>query len=568
MAFYRLPSAPRFVCSLRALLAFSGVLLVSTAARPGAVHAQTVAGLGDDAIPLPKGSTRFLISGLWNDWDAVYSPSASGGSRRRPLLGALATSKAGVETFPQLVSAEAGVRTLTGQSSFALSLGALDATGEVRQSIAPLGVSVGVTRRLSLRLLVPYVESRDVSQLLLNRVGSTANVGMNPAYVASTGAAARATNGAVLSQLDIARTRLTAEITRCASTTATGCETIRANGAAAQALLLRASATRTAIVAVYGNATTGGAPVVPIANGSAQAAVRTTIATLRTEFAAFGVTNIAEGAAPAGASTVYGPGGMTRIVGDTAWKLGYGRLGNTRRAGIGDIDLTASYLLFDSFQADHVRRLLTPSRGVRSMLTAGWRFGTAGADRTDDPFDVPIGEGANALLVRSTTDLVLSRSFWMSATIRAVKPLSDEIGIALPLQNDANVFDEFAVGHATRSLGTRLEVEVAPRWSIGQFFGISAAYLVRRWGADRYDGGDPVSSAPLVRNDEVPSRTIHAAAFGASFSTLASYVRGRSRFPAEVIYSHTIPVAGSGGTVPSSTSDRLELRVYTGFPRR
>ena len=541
---------------------------MGAAARPGAIHAQAVAGLGDDAIPLPKGSKRFLISGLWNDWDAVYAPTATGGTKRQPLLSALATSHAGVAIFPQLVSAEAGVRTLTGQPSFALSLGALDATGEVRQSITPLGVSLGLTRRLSLRLLVPYVESRDVSQLLLNRVGSTANVGLNPAYVAATGVAARSTNGAVLSQLDLARTRLATEITRCASSTATGCEAIRANGAAAQALLIRAGATRTAIASVYGDARAGGAPVVPIANGSAQAAVRTTIATLRSDFAAFGVTSIADGAAPAGASTVYGPGGISRIASDTAWKLGYGRLGNTRRAGIGDIDLTASYLLFDSFQTDQVRRLLTPSRGVRSMLTAGWRFGTAGADRTDDPFDVPIGEGANALLVRSTTDFVLTRSLWMSATVRAVQPLSDEIAVALPFRTDVSAFDALAVGHATRSLGTRLELEVAPRLSIGQFFGLSAAYLVRRWGADRYEGSDPASQAPLMSDGAMPSRTMHAAAFGASFSTLASYARGRSRVPAEVIYSHTMPVAGSGGTVPSSTSDRLELRVYTGFPRR
>ena len=67
---------------------------------------------------------------------------------------------------------------------------------------------------------------------------------------------------------------------------------------------------------------------------------------------------------------------------------------------------------------------------------------------------------------------------------------------------------------------------------------------------------------------EMPSRTMHAAAFGASFSTLASYVRGRSRYPAEVIYSHTVPLSGTGGIVPAATSDRLELRVYTGFPRR
>ncbi len=550
------------------MLALSGVLLGIAVAPSERLQAQAVAGLGDDAIPLPKGGKRFLISGLWNDWDAVYAPSVNGGSNRRPLFASLSTTQAGVGIFPQLVSAEAGVRTLTGQPAFALSLGALDAAGEVRQSIAPLGLSVGISRRLSLRLLVPYVESRDVSQLLLNRVGSTANVGMNPAYVAATGATARATNGNVLSQIDLARTQLGAEITRCASPAATACDAIRANGAAAQALLVRAGTTRTTIASVYGDATRGGAPVVPIANGSAQSAVQTTIATLRTDFAAFGVTNIVDGAAPAAANTVYGPGGTARIVSDTAWKLGYSRLGNTRRAGIGDIDVTASYLLFDSFAADQVRRLLTPSRGVRSMLTTGWRFGTAGADRTDDPFDVPIGEGVNALLVRSTTDFVLTRTFWMSATLRAVTPLSDEIAVALPFRNETNVFDAVTVGTATRSLGTRFELELAPRLSIGQFFGVSAAYMARRWGADRYDVGNPTSNAPLTSDYELPSRTVHAAAIGVSFSTLASYVRGRSRFPAEVIYSHTVSLSGSGGMVPASTSDRLELRVYTGFPRR
>jgi hypothetical protein len=550
------------------MLALAALLAGGALAPPTAIQAQAVAGLGDDAIPLPKGAKRFLIAGLWNDWDAVYSPLPSGGAAKVPLLAALATTQAGVAIFPRLASAEAGVRALTDQSTFALSLGALDASGEVRQSVAPLGLSVGLTRRLSLRVLVPYVESRDVSQLLLNRVGSTANVGMNPAFSSTTGAAARSTNGRVLSQIDLASTQLSAEIARCASSVAPDCNAIQTNAAAAQALLARASATRAAIVTVYGDATAGGAPVVPISGGSTQAAVAATIASLRSDFATFGVTNIVAGAAPAGASTVYGPGGMTRITGDTAWQLGYDRLGNTRRAGIGDIDLTASYLLFDSFAADQVRRLLTPSRGIRSMMTAGWRFGTAGADRTEDPFDVPIGEGANALLVRSTTDLVLSRSLWMSATVRATKPLADNVAAVLPFRTASNLFDEVAIGTATRTLGSRVELEIAPRLAVGQFFGFSAAYLVRRWGVDRYEGGAPSTSAPLPSVYEVPSRTMQAAAVGVTFSTLASYVRGRSRFPAEVIYSHTMPLSGSGATLPAVSSDRLELRVYTGFPRR
>ncbi len=543
------------------------MLLAALALPHASASAQAVAGVGDDAIPLPKGGYRWLIAGLWNDWDAVYGATSAGSSRTTPLLGALAQSAAGVGVFPRLGAAEQGVRTLTGQSAFALSLGSLDAAGEVRQSIAPLGVSYGISRRLSIRLLVPYVESRDVSSLLLNRVGSSANVGINPAFGTTTGTAARLTNGSVLSQIDLSRTQLSAEIARCANDTATGCDAIRNNAAAAQALVTRATATRDAIVSVYGDATAGGAPVVPIERGAAQTAVGATIATLRSDFSTFGITNIAEGASPAGATAVYGPGGITSIAADSAWKLGYDRLGNTRRAGIGDIDLTASFLLFDSFGADQPKRLLSGARGVRSMLTAGWRFGTAGADRTEDAFDVPIGEGANALLLRSTTDLVFSRSLWLSATVRATKPLADDIAVALPFGNGVSAFDDVTIGTATRTLGTRVDIEVAPRLAIGQFFGISGAYLLRRWGADAYSGGDPSSSAPLMSGYTVPSRTLHAAAFGASFSTLASYVRGRSRWPAEVIYTHIIPVTGSGG-VPAATTDRLELRLYTGFPRR
>lgn len=544
----------------------AAAMLGAIAVRPSVGRAQAVAGVGEDAIPLPKGGYRWLISGLWNDWDAVYG--ANGSSRSTPLRGALAQPAVGVAMFPILAPAEAGVRALTGQSTFALSLGSLDAAGEVRQSIAPLGLSYGISRRLSVRVLVPYVESRDVASLLLNRVGSTANVGVNPAFGGASGASARSANGAVVSQIDVARNRLSTELARCANSTAMNCDAVRSNAAAALALLARAAATRNAIVSVYGDATRGGAPVVPINGGASQTAVRATIATLRTDFSAFGIAGIQDGASPAGATNVYGPGALTQIVTDSAWKLGYRRLGNTRRAGIGDIDLTASFLLFDSFAADQPRRLLSGERGVRSMLTGGWRFGTAGADRTEDAFDVPIGEGANAVLLRSTTDVVFSRSLWLSATVRSVTPLVDNVTAVLPFGSGVTAFDNVAAGAASRALGTRIDIELAPRYAIGQFFGLSGAYLLRRWGADSYRSIDGTTNASWPSDYAVPSRTMTAAAVGASFSTLASYVRGRSRWPAEIIYTHSFPISGSGGVVPAMSTDRLELRVYTGFPRR
>jgi len=530
--------------------------------------AQVVTGVGDDAIPLPRGGWRFLVSGLWNDHTGAYTPNANGGLTRQPLFAGLRSTAAGVAQFPTLAAAERGLRELSGDSRFAVSLGTLETNGAVRQSIAPLALDYGLTKRLSFRIVVPYAESRDASQLLLNRAGTGANVGINPAF-GSTGASARSANGALLAQLDAARTALASELTRCATLTAPNCDAIRANAAGAQQLLIRSLGTRDALARVYGTATRGGAPVVPIAGSALETSVKDGITALRTDFAALGVTAISSTAAPVGASTVLGPGGgISRIATDTAFGVGYAAIGSTRRAGIGDIDLTGTWLLYDSFDADQPRRLLQPVRGVRSTLTGGWRFGTAGADRTEDAFDVPIGEGASALLLRSTTDLVWSRTLWLSATVRAAKPLADDVAVNLPFRDGAGLFAPLTVGTARRSLGLRYDVEIAPRVAIGQFFGLSGAVMLRHWGRDRYDAGNVEQSTPGLSTSALPSRSLRAASIGATFSTLASYARGRSRFPAEVIYTHTEPLGASGGLVPAVATERLELRVYTGFPRR
>jgi hypothetical protein len=533
--------------------------------------AQAVTGVGDDAIPLPKGAWRILVSGLWNDYTGVYAPVAGAtgtGLKRQPLYHEFGTSAAGVAQFPTLAAAEGAIRTLTGDAKYAISLGPLSASGAVRQSIAPLSLDYGFTRRLSVRLLVPYAESRDITQLRLNSGGVATSIGINPAF-GTTGAAARATNGDLLSQIDAARTALSAEITRCATATETGCDAIRANPTGAQGLLTRSLETRVALAALYGTATRGGAPVVPTSSSAVQTQVVSTIAAMRTDFVALGISNLSASAAPAGATVVLGPGGgLTRIASDTSFGVGYARLGNTRRAGIGDIDLTATYLLFDTFGGSPARRVSENRHALRSTLTGGWRFGVAGADRAEDAFDVPIGEGANALLVRSTTDLVWSRALWLSASVRAAKPLSDVVAMAVPLRELAGVFAPVSIGSASRALGLRYDLEIAPRIALGDFFGLSGAMLYRHWGSDSYSVSGSETNSVAVQRLETPARSLTAASFGASFSTMASYQRGRARFPAEVIYTHTEPLGASGGVVPAIATERLELRIYTGFPRR
>ncbi len=539
-------------------------LLLALALAPASAAAQAVTGVGDDAIPIPRGGVRIRVAGEWSEHDAFRI-----GSGTRPRLGPLATDALGVRQLPQLGGVERALRSLADDAGLTLSLGPLEARGAVRQSFAPLALDVGITRRLSLGLLVPYGESRDISQFILNRDGSGANVGRNPAFDAASAPGALNTNGALLRQLQGARSGLVAELARCADPVATGCDAIRADPAGAQALLARAATVQDALVAVYGDSLRGGGAFVPIAGSPLHAAIGATLAALREGFTRFGAPSLEASASPAAATRVYGPGSMGALAGDSALGLAWARLGTTRRAGIGDVDLTASVLLVDQFGADQLRRLAASGLAVRSLASIGWRFGSATADRGDDPLDVTIGEGASALLLRSTTDVVLRRWAWLSATVRVVQPMGDELAIRVPPPDDSTLFFPGVPVLARRDLGRTLDVELAPRVVLNDFFGVSAAFALRRRAADRYEAldGDPEALALRVAAT-VPGRTVRHAAVGLSFSTLASYARGRSRFPLEVVYTHGAVLHATGAPVPATRTDRIELRYFTGFPRR
>jgi hypothetical protein len=531
----------------------------------GVAHAQAAGGVGDDAIPVPRGGVRVRIAGEWRAHDALFT----GAGGRRPLLGPLAGDAFGVRQLPQLAGAEAAIRDLSGDGGFTLSLGALQARGSVRQSVTPITLDVGLTRRVAIGVVVPYIESRDITQFVLNPTGTSATVGRNPALTPGTAGAARAANGQLLRQLDRAQRDLTAEIARCADPAATGCDALRSDPSGAQALLARSASALGSIATVYGDSLRAGAAVVPVSGSVVQAAVQSTLDALRGDFLRFGITSLDASSRPAGATDVYGPGSMDAIGGDSALGLAYERLGNSRRAGIGDVDVTASVLVYDSFGADQHRRLAASGLAVRSLVTVGWRFGSATADRAEDAFDATIGDGVQALLLRNTTDLVLHRRLWVSGTVRVVQPFTDEIATRIPPADDSTVFFPGAATLARRSLGRRLELEVAPRLVLNDYFGLSGALLLRQQGDDRYEG---IARAPealaLTASAVVPARSVRAASFGVTFATLASYARGRARLPVEVVYTHTESLGASGGLMPVVSSDRIELRYFFGFPRR
>lgn len=553
--------------------AVAAVCLALLTSQAGLAAAQTSAGVGEDATPVPAKSARIRIGGLWTSYDSRFAPTTNGGNRKGGLFDGYSRDNLGVADMPILAPAEANIQSLSGLgSAFSLSLGALEATGDASRSVVPFQMDYGITNRLFVTVVVPYVETTSNSRFVLNRGGTGATVGANPAR---TTPAARTANTTVVTQLNQSRTSLTNEIARCAIATETGggCAAIRANPAAAQALIDQSATFSSRVAELYGTAAAPGAPVVPISQSTVQKAIEDRLAAFRTQFIAFSSNSLDATTRPVGATRIYGSTGLQEIAQDSAFGLAHDSLALGGRAGMGDVDVSATFLWLNTGSASQYNRLNTTRRAIRSSVTAGWRFGTATGGRSGSPFDLPTGDGANALLAKSTTDFVWNQRFWLSGTVRYVKPLSDNVVTRFPAVADTSLLKPFGEVDATRTLGARTEIEIAPRFGIGPSFALSAAYTMSRLAESTLEATAEgqrqlVDAGVLTLGYGTPALTVQAVQFGAAYSTLSAFTRGKSRWPLEVVYSHGLTLSGSGGVVPAASFDRIELRIYTRFPRR
>jgi hypothetical protein len=516
------------------------------------LHAQAVAGIGDDAIPLPARGWRLSTGAQWDQWDRRLS-----GSARTPLLAPLGTAALGAAQLPALQPIEEGLRSLLG-GDYSLTLGPLEASGAVRRSTALLQAEFGLTRRVSLAVRVPYVEVRHAAQLVLNRAGTDANVGENPARRSSQ---ALISNGRVYTTLSAASSALTERLTACAGDPAgEGCDVVLRDPGAAAQLVARATAFAAAWRRVYGDGTHGGGPVVPHVASAAHAALGRELAGLSGAFARYGTTTVPD-AVPAGATAVYGSLGLQALVRDSAFGVNADSLDRAFRAGMGDVELEARVLLFDSWRGSQAARLATTHPGVRVLAAAGWRFGSSSSAQAAQPFALATGAEVSAVLLRATADLVWKRWAWMSASVRATLPQADRAVVRLP---GVGLPDAFLAGTPTvvsRQLGPHVDLELTPRLSLGENLGVAASLVHRSLGPDAYRATDGT-------REERTGGSAQYATIGVTYSTLAPYVRGKSTLALEVSFLHEVALAARGTSVPSLVRDRVELRVYPGFPRR
>ncbi|MDQ6926488.1 MAG: hypothetical protein M3154_09665, partial [Candidatus Eremiobacteraeota bacterium] len=385
---------------LAAVLA--ATLLTTSLGAADGLAAQPVLGAGSDAtIPVP-GQARARVEPSFTAYGSTFAAGA-----RRGLGSSFSTDSFGPAQLPRLAAVRETLRALTGIPTLALSLGRVQVGGYAQTTSIPIQVEVGIAHRFALGLTVPYNKTRFTIAPTVNPGGTTGNFGLNPAnpsYPGAASTAALAQNG-----------RVNANLTAAA-------KALSAAGAAALADSVTRFAVR--VASVYGTDQGGGANVVPLVGSDAQLAVVRQLASLAARAQAAGVA-LDSTVVPFPAQARIGLAGFRRAVADTSFGLAaVDSLGGGKRSSIGDVELTAMFQWLNTFgdasdSRGSIRARVAPGgRHIRSTLVGGFRFGTGSAVSPGVLLGLPPATGANAVLVRSITDVVFDRHLSVSGALR------------------------------------------------------------------------------------------------------------------------------------------------------
>lgn len=527
-----------------------GSVVMATGAR-----GQRVTGPWEDGSIAPRGVLRIGITPRFEQWKERFDANGD-----RQSLGSLLSGEIGAG-FPFVGALTTNLATLIGNAGLPLSFGPLQTRLDVTQVRTDIALDYGLTPRLGLQALIPYVKNR---VHVLAGIGESGTLGFNPG-VALPGAQQR--NESVVTTIATASTTLASELARCLGVTDASCAAINADRAGATVLVQQAGAVSAALASIYGTTTVAGSRYAPVAGSVLQTAVVNRLTALNTQFRAF------LGAPPAGewisgapvAGPPIGAADLDALLGDSAGALAR-PLGDYEHSHVGDIEVGAKFLLFDTFGPVGVSPL--PRAGALRLAVAGiYRLGTGQLDLPGDFTDVGTGDRQADLEVRGYGDLAVGPRFWISSVLRFGLQQPDRLLRRIP-GSATDLFPEAAREvEVNRNLGDVMELEVAPRYVPNDEFSIAGLYRYRTKGADSYSGTFAVTSAdstPMTLDASIlnagTSQTEQVLGFSVTYSTVRGYARGTSKWPLEVWYLHSTVLSGT--SVPKIQINGIGLRIY------
>jgi hypothetical protein len=498
-----------------------------------------------DARLVPPGQLQIGFLPSFAHYDMAYDSSGT----IEPLGRYFSPDSASTQLFPTLTPAEAAVRDITGDNTYRMSMGkvSLPLDADVRRF--PFDFSLGLTRRLTLRVSMPLVKTRVQGVLHVDSTG--ANVGWNLAAAAANNPQAAVQMQTLLTQLESAIASLQSQI----AAGGYGCPS-SAQCADLTALALRAQRLLDDLSALAGPAG-GTLPLpfaAPLASSPAGKAIQQQLAAVADSLALAGAGTV-DSVFPL-PTTALDSAGIETIV--TASEFGYGyplALATASRIyRLGDMEAT---LRIGLLQGEHLRTILTAGvrlpTGTRAQsLYHAFTLGTGdrqldvsgGLEFAWDPGRV--GLSGSAIYTHQFSGQDSMR--WAPAT----QPIA-EAAFAYP---------------TTFTLGDVFQAAVYPSLTLSPGIRVYGSAYYYHKGLDSYALAAGASAAP---GSPTPAQMAsgsggQALMLGGGIAYRAVTARHDSTtapsLPVEAGLSYQTTFSGSDGLVPKSTMLSLYLRFY------
>ena len=562
----------------RRLVSISTLALAFIAVVAPPANAQRVVGVGDAADVLPRGIFRLRIIGQWTGFNERYGMDTPGrpNGALEPLGVDFTLDTIGVKQFPNLATLQGGLRTLTGNPNWSATLGNTNVILRDRVTAYPIVFDLGLTNRISLAVMVPYVQTHSSVFFNVNTNGTQGNLGFNPA--AGGIAAAVTQNTTMYTQFIAASNALAGSLAACQAdpTVSPSCPTVLAS---APALITQSRLFAGGTVGPVGGAfsPTGGvytaSPFVPIVGTDAQLSIEARVQAFKALYASFlGAGNPITTNGPFASQNRLTLPDAQRILTASAFGIVADPLTSTGHSHVGDIDMGAKFSIFDSFGGSTSDARYSP-KGVnlRAAVAGLLRLPTGQVESANNFVDVGTGRGATTLEGRGYVDVLLGSRFWQSFVVRFNKPFSDTQEMRIIDLPNEELAPEYRRQTVDRTLGSAFEFETTPRIVLNDFFAISGQYVYRHKAQDHYKGTFTIPQAitgyaditlDASTLDLETEQSEHRLGGGISFSNVYAWEQGKVKVPFEVTYLHWQTVRGSGGNQPKFFTDQIALRLY------
>jgi hypothetical protein len=555
--------------TLTGLLKIASPGFIAVLALTSAAGAQIVRTDDDEARTLPAGVIRF---GLGDDNDRIDEYWAPGGTLMSRGA-ALNFDTLGVAQVPAFTPAQTGIRSLLGDQSFKLDFGKIVTDDNLRTESFPISLEAGIANRLTLRVFVPIVHTRQTVAVNVNPSRFEGNVDFNPALASS---AALAADAGVYNQF-ISASRTLQQVLNACATNPSGphCAAINNQRSDLQSLVGQGNTFASGVAKVYGGPNGGGALVVPVTGSTTQSKINSRDSSLtaqfNTAFATVGLPALTL-AEPVSAPARAGLQDFYNLLTDTTYGLALDSLHDVDNYGIGDAEISATLLLLDTFGKRDSARIHPHGFNFRESVTGLFRLGTGTPPAENLLLDPGTGTGENAVEVHSATDILLGPRLWISGIVRGSYQLSDNVVTRIPGAVGEVLDPLYSRTTVMRQLGNEFSVTVDPHYAINDYFAINGSYIFLHHFADKYTGMLNLDSAqtgigPVHLNAAILGTSTEYTAqqfgFGFTFSDLAAAaLRKHLAFPLDITYEHDEVLTATGGYAPKTITDVIRARVY------